>query len=88
MKAILIIDTPKECWECDLIYDNRNGYTMCSVTGQILYPMGTRDTRPDDCPLSVLPERKSGTDYLDEVYQHPSFDCGWNACLDKINPQN
>lgn len=48
------IEMPRECWECDLAYDNCNGYTMCSVTGQILYPRGTRDTRPDDCPLREI----------------------------------
>lgn len=45
---------PRDCWDCDLTYDSRNGYTKCSVTGQVLYPMDSRDTRPDECPLTEI----------------------------------
>lgn len=40
---------PHECWGCDLIHDAPSGYTVYSVTGKALYPMGTNDTRPDEC---------------------------------------
>lgn len=51
MIGIKDMEMPVECWGCDLIYESCNGYTMCSATGQILYPMGARDTRSDGCPL-------------------------------------
>ena len=51
MVGIKDIDMPKECWDCELTHDDPSGYTVCSVTGRILYPMGDRDSRFDDCPL-------------------------------------
>lgn len=54
MIGIKGMEMPRDCWDCDLTYDSCNGYTMCSVTGQVLYPMGSRDTRPDECPLAEI----------------------------------
>lgn len=51
MIGIKDMEMPSECWSCDLIHDARNGYTVCSVTGGTLYPMGARNTRPENCPL-------------------------------------
>lgn len=51
MIAIKDMDMPSECWQCELTHDNTSGLTICSLTGDALYPMGARDTRMDNCPL-------------------------------------
>ncbi|MHA9740707.1 hypothetical protein [Robinsoniella peoriensis] len=51
MIGIKDMEMPKECWECELKCEICDGYTMCGATGRRLYPMGTRDTRPYECPL-------------------------------------
>jgi len=42
---------PKHCWDCELTHDNTSGMTVCDLTGKALYPMNTKNTRPDECPL-------------------------------------
>lgn len=58
-KAVLIIDMPEECWECDLTHENTSGLTICNLIGEALYPMGSEKIRLEKCPLRELPERRS-----------------------------
>ena len=41
---------PSNCWNCDLIHEASNGYTVCSILHESLYPMGIEKIL-DDCPL-------------------------------------
>lgn len=41
---------PDNCWKCDLIHDDSNGCTVCSVLHESLYPMGIEKIL-DNCPL-------------------------------------
>ena len=51
MKAILVIDMPKNCLKCHLLeYDKEIG-VVCRHTW-------TGDSRPDWCPLKPMPERQ------------------------------
>lgn len=69
MKAILVIDFPKNCWKCDV-------RRSCEIADY------TKKCRHEDCPLRPLPEKntwditKNGhvTEYAE----------GYNACLDEI----
>ena len=87
-KSILIIDTPKNCPDCQLMADGWC-YGIPSreeVQGKIKYLK-----RPSWCPLKDLPQKRNTgklqgfgnfeiiwTDRI--VHQNE----GWNACLDEI----
>lgn len=82
MKSILIIDTPKNCPDCQLMADGWC-YGIPSreeVQGKIKYLK-----RPSWCPLRPLPERKDEGSVLKplpfEVYM---YRYGFNECLDEI----
>lgn len=80
-KAILVMDMPESCRDCPI----RSLSDDCQVAGRYVQEYRYNKNKPDWCPLREMPERKNGTDYLNEVYHHPAFDCGWNACLNRIN---
>lgn len=96
MKAVLIMDMPRECWECDLTCENTSGLTLCKLTGEGLYPMRSKEVRLENCPLRELPEKKREIT-IDEMcregYSREEISLevlrsmvaeGWNACLDNI----
>lgn len=84
MKAVLVIDMPKNCLKCHLLeYDKEIG-VVCRHNW-------TGDSRPDWCPLKPLPNKlplESGsimnTFKESTKYKH----IGWNACLDVITGEN
>ena len=78
-KAILVIDMPKSCDECDFI-DER--YHYCNI------PWFGKDVsdyvacRHEDCPLREVPKKKEENDaYTDCEYYRVQ---GYNACIDEI----
>ena len=83
MKAILVIDMPKCCAECDLC--QLDGVYVCRKTRQILDRDVYKKTINRYCPLKPMPEKKDGDfvwvdiDTCDESYIH-----GWNDCIDEI----
>jgi len=80
MKAILVLDMPDSCRECYL----RSLADDCQVVGRYVQEYREQKNKPDWCPLQKLPDEKTGTAYLDEQFQHPAFNVGWNACLDEL----
>lgn len=85
MKALLIIDMPPNCADCDFSewrkdQDWEDG-DYCSLNGgQCL-----NCKRPDSCPLRPLPEPMEVCGkYPQQGRPIPSYRIGWNACLDKI----
>ena len=78
MKSILVIDTPKNCPDCQLMVDGWcYGKHYADVYGEL-----EKDKRPTWCPLKSLPQRKEtdGTEPF-EIFMHRE---GWNQCLDEI----
>ena len=78
MKSILVIDTPKNCPDCQLMADGWC-YGIPSreeVQGKIKYLK-----RPSWCPLRPLPQKIYAVYRGD--YEYGVTD-GWNACLDVI----
>ena len=82
MKAILVIDMPKNCAKCKLRYLQGIGESICNAVDW--------EERPSWCPLRPLPTKKehSGEDnpysdnYEDEYeYQYRE---GYNICLREI----
>lgn len=56
MIGIKGMEMPCDCWNCELTHDNFSGLTICSLTGNPLYPMGSKNKREDDCPLVEIEE--------------------------------
>ena len=91
MKAILVINMPKSCWECPC-YD---GYWQCGATGN---GFDTQDEihnqRPDWCPLKPMPEKLEPklsvvvtiSERENDIYL-TAYDVGWNDCLDEIGEE-
>ena len=80
MKSILIIDTPKNCLDCQLMVD---GWCYAVKADRTQEVISAKD-RTCWCPLRPLP--KPITDYDVKV----SFDYdadyaeGWNDCLEEL----
>lgn len=78
MKSILVIDTPKSCFECPLMY-----YDCMVIKDDRKYET-REDRRPDWCPLKPLPKPKD----IDEVEWGDDLALGeikgWNDCLEEI----
>lgn len=79
MKAILILDMPSCCTDCNLERPGIEGTRFCvceekPITCDI-------DNKPDWCPLRPLPEKRD-TPALNTVYDW--HDNGWNACIKAI----
>lgn len=83
MKAVLVIDMPMECWECDLTHENTSGLAICNLTGNALHPMGCEKARLENCPLRELPEAKS--EEFGQTIINAARAEGWNACLRVIS---
>ena len=78
-KALLVIDMPKSCDECDFI-DER--YHYCNV------PWFGKDVsdyvacRHEDCPLKAMPQKQ--IPHCTDTAHHRFAKNGWNACIDEI----
>lgn len=70
-KAILVIDMPNSCNECDI---------MCpQYYAAIEYKEINEGMKPSDCPLREVPEKKIHT-----LYSIGAWNSGYNACIDEI----
>jgi hypothetical protein len=81
-KAILVIDMPKSCKECNIQYEDEYSYWCpCNHVKENttdIYDHVINLTKPDWCPLKELPEKY---DIRDSNFEYES---GYNACIDKI----
>lgn len=77
-KAVLIIDTPENCYNCILNYDS----FCCGINNVNFFDDMDFDpakNRLSCCPLKPLPEKNK--------YHDGAFNAevkGWNSCLDQI----
>ena len=83
MKAILVIDMPKECWDCPMHIeglDDENEEIMVCNAEKIESHYGEK---PSWCPLKPMPNR---IDWLENGYDGGwvMFSTGWNACINEI----
>ncbi len=88
MKAILVIDMPKDCWDCRLV-DEWGNCDAIKITSN-KYDMSVKQNdkeRPSWCPLKPMPQPKG---YIDAIERHLTkkdsamFTDGWNALLELI----
>lgn len=80
MKAILVIDMPKNCNDCALNYDNQNCLGI-----EVFTKVSIEDDRPSWCPLKPMPERKE-VHYTDPLFGEVEnlTNIGYNKCLDDL----
>ena len=74
-KSILVVDTPKNCPECQLMAD---GWCYGKHYADV-YEELEKDKRPSWCPLKPLPKKKNTDFHPNVVYAN-----GWNDCLKEI----
>lgn len=95
-KAILIMDMPNSCVECEFQANNVRDDPICILcTESCIEQFVTKDeykridtdlkSKPDWCPLRSMPEKMQvcGT-YPQPDGITPSYKFGWNACIDEI----
>ena len=77
MKAVLVIDMPKDCWDCHLVdeWGNCNAIKMTSERYGVSVKQYDKE-RASWCPLRPLPQK------YDEAQMREQK--GWNRCLDEI----
>lgn len=84
MKAILVMDMPSRCLNCNCVGRiNHNGkFNVCRITGEILREDDYYKENPDWCPLKPMPEKKE--DNSADKESVACFKLGYNACIDEI----
>lgn len=78
-KAVLIMDMPECCADCQLTDDDPSGL-YCVPADKYYDGEESTEDRASWCPLRELPEKANHPAYCD----NGRFDKGWNACLDMI----
>lgn len=82
-KAVLIMDMPECCADCQLADDDPSGL-YCVLADDYYDGSDSSEDRASFCPLRELPEKipelKSGYEDLSTSIRR----VGWNACLDEI----
>lgn len=79
-KAILVVDMPKCCDECDLHYE-RNCEDYCSIGNEYI-DINVLKTKPNWCPLKEIPKKQQHYS-IDETFMRGAK-TGYNACIDDI----
>lgn len=86
-KAVLVMDMPKSCFDCNLCHINgSDGEDNCQAFEVARQVNSETYEKPDWCPLMELPERETemtDADDLGKDYVRGTMD-GCNACLDEI----
>ena len=75
MKAILVIDLPKNCAECKLMFLQGIGEGICNAVDW--------EERPSWCPLRPLPQKKWHEEGRENECEEWMKN-GWNECIDAI----
>lgn len=72
-KAILVMDMPESCFSCKL-----SEWANCRITKRC----HVQHSRPFDCPLHELPQKKDERDFDSDSDYFGAL--GYNACIDEI----
>lgn len=82
-KAVLVMDMPESCSDCQLADDDPSGL-YCPPADDYYDGSDSSEDRASFCPLRELPEKipelKSGYEEISKSIHRD----GWNACLDEI----
>ena len=76
-KAVLVMDMPKDCYECKL-----QDFLTCRIAKKC----NTSHSIPDYCPLRNLPEKKVLSGDVADIQKMGKelIDIGYNACIDEL----
>lgn len=86
-KAILVMDMPQNCKNCDLSVPCRENHTgqmcfRCVKAPTMMITKAEADTKPDWCPLREAPQKQ--TVNCTDTTHHRFAKDGWNHCIDTI----
>ena len=76
-KAILVMDMPDDCFECNFCVELA-AHDRCVAAGKSIFTI----KKPDWCPLKELPEKMEG--YNSIKWQWGEYEDGWNHCIDYL----
>lgn len=81
-KAILVMDMPKNCYECNLRFTNLSCEDICSKDNKYI-EVNIFERKPKWCPLREVPQKRRTIGKESENDQL-CFNGGYNACIDEI----
>ena len=83
MKAILVIDMPKNCITCPYRFSKWNEevgtFHICSICDERLREEDFGENRADFCPLKHMPHKREAIGILND-YERGKI-LGFNSCL-------
>ena len=87
-KGIIVLDEIPG--NCSNIRGDENGCPyggmVCQITGIDVMEHVIKGTKPDWCPIKLMPERFEVCGKYPKTGEPvPSYKVGWNACLDEID---
>ena len=82
VKAVLVIDMPESCADCQLADDDPSGL-YCVPKDEYYDGKESTEDRASFCPLRQLPEKRRtiGDESKSDALR---MNAGFNACLDEI----
>ncbi len=84
MKAVLVIDMPKVCADCEYLLKSTDGYNYCSLTQCFCSKdLDAQNEKEPWCPLKPMPEKKEPF-YDININDYDIRVDGWNDCIDEI----
>lgn len=82
-KAILVMDMPENCADCQLADDDPSGL-YCPLADDYYDGTDSTEDKASWCPLRELPEKIPEFKHGYESDEKSILRKGWNACLDEI----
>lgn len=80
-KAILVMDMPSSCAECQLILEDMTS-AICFGSDVNTIDVEWEKKKPTWCPLREVPQKKDTDNCKTELYRGKCV--GYNACIDEI----
>lgn len=82
-KAVLVMDMPENCADCQLVDDDPSGL-YCPLADDYYDGTDSTEDKASWCPLRELPEKIPELKHGYESVEKSILRKGWNACLDEI----
>ena len=82
-KAVLVMDMPENCADCQLADDDPSGL-YCPLADDYYDGTDSTEDKASWCPLRELPEKIPELKHGYESVEKSILRKGWNACLDEI----
>lgn len=89
MKAILLIDMPDSCSQCEYLGEAINDDIKACTLSQLFFhkDFDIESGREVICPLKPMPKKKSHEKFswgAERIETTNDFEDGWNACLEEL----